>query len=44
MVPVAYLIEGHGLYTWGATVDDAVRHIEALEFMLECELWLRRIG
>ena len=43
-MPVAYLIEGHGLYTWGATVDDAVRHVEALEFMLECELWLRRVS
>lgn len=43
-LPVGYLIEGHGLYTWGETVDDAVRHVEALEFMLECELWLRRVG
>jgi len=43
-MPVGYLIEGHGLYTWGATVDDTVRHVEALEFMLECELWLRRVG
>ncbi|MEW5837209.1 MAG: methylthioribulose 1-phosphate dehydratase [Pseudomonadota bacterium] len=43
-MPVGYLIEGHGLYTWGATVEDAVRHVEALEFMLECELWLRRVA
>jgi methylthioribulose-1-phosphate dehydratase len=43
-LPVGYLIEGHGLYTWGATVEDTVRHIEALEFMLECELWLRRVA
>lgn len=43
-LPVGYLIEGHGLYTWGATVSDAVRHVEALEFLLECELWLRRVG
>lgn len=43
-LPVGYLIEGHGLYTWGKTVSDAVRHVEALEFLLECELWLRRIG
>lgn len=33
---VAYLIRGHGLYTWGATVADAQRHIEALEFLFEC--------
>ncbi|MGB3916023.1 MAG: methylthioribulose 1-phosphate dehydratase [Thiothrix litoralis] len=33
---VAYLIRGHGLYTWGATVADTLRHIEALEFLFEC--------
>ncbi|SDZ86094.1 methylthioribulose-1-phosphate dehydratase [Thiothrix caldifontis] len=33
---VGYLIRGHGLYTWGATVADALRHIEALEFLFEC--------
>ena len=35
----AYLIAGHGLYTWGATVREAKHRLEALEFMLECELW-----
>lgn len=38
-----YLIAGHGLYTWGESLDDARRHIEALEFMLECETLTRRI-
>ena len=38
-----YLIEGHGLYTWGRTVADARRHVEAFEFLLECELELRRL-
>lgn len=33
---VGYLIRGHGLYTWGATVADALRHVEALEFLFEC--------
>lgn len=33
---VAYLIRGHGVYTWGATVADTQRHIEAVEFLLEC--------
>lgn len=33
-----YLIRGHGLYTWGFSVEDAWRHLEALEFLLECEL------
>jgi methylthioribulose-1-phosphate dehydratase len=40
----AYLIEGHGLYTWGNSMDDAKRHLEALEFMLACELDLKRLG
>lgn len=34
----AYLIAGHGLYAWGATVAQARHRIEALEFMFECEL------
>lgn len=33
---VGYLIQGHGLYTWGTTVLEARRHVEALEFLLEC--------
>jgi methylthioribulose-1-phosphate dehydratase len=33
-----YLIGGHGFYTWGATVADALRHAEALEFLFDCEL------
>lgn len=33
---VGYLIRGHGLYTWGTTVSDTRRHVEALEFLLEC--------
>ncbi|EIJ34599.1 methylthioribulose 1-phosphate dehydratase [Thiothrix nivea] len=33
---VGYLIRGHGLYTWGVTVADAQRHVEALEFLFEC--------
>ena len=39
-----YLIEGHGLYTWGATVAEARRHVEAFEFLLACELELRRMS
>lgn len=31
----AFLIRGHGLYTWGKDLDQARRHVEALEFMLE---------
>jgi len=36
-----YLIRGHGFYTWGDTLDDALRHVEAFEFLFECELRLR---
>lgn len=34
----AYLIRGHGLYTWGSTMADTLRHIEAMEFLMACEL------
>ncbi|ROH93240.1 methylthioribulose 1-phosphate dehydratase [Stagnimonas aquatica] len=34
----AYLIAGHGLYAWGATVAQARHRVEAIEFMLECHL------
>ena len=30
-----FLLRRHGLYTWGATLEDAVRHVEILEFLLE---------
>jgi methylthioribulose-1-phosphate dehydratase len=30
-----FLIRRHGLYTWGHDVDEASRHLEALEFLLE---------
>jgi methylthioribulose-1-phosphate dehydratase len=31
----AYLLRRHGLYTWGETLPQAVRHVEILEFLLE---------
>lgn len=39
----AYLIDGHGAYAWGATMADARRHLDALEFLLTCELELRKL-
>lgn len=30
-----FLIRRHGLYTWGADLPQAVRHVEILEFLLE---------
>jgi len=41
---VGYLIRGHGLYTWGARMSDALRQIEAFEFLFECELKMRALG
>ena len=38
-----YLIRGHGLYTWGATMADCLRHVEAFEFLFECELETMRV-
>lgn len=29
------LLRGHGLYTWGRDLDQARRHLEVLEFLLE---------
>lgn len=40
---VGYLIRGHGLYTWGAQMSDALRQIEAFEFLFECELKTRQV-
>jgi methylthioribulose-1-phosphate dehydratase len=36
-----YLLAGHGLYTWGRTLEEAKRKIEVLEFLMECVLQLR---
>lgn len=39
----AYLIDGHGIYTWGRDMAETRRHLEALEFLLGCELDLKRL-
>jgi methylthioribulose-1-phosphate dehydratase len=31
----AFLLRRHGLYTWGETLSQAVRHVEIVEFLLE---------
>ena len=33
--PHAFLIRGHGLYTWGRDLAEARRHVEVLEFLFE---------
>ena len=38
-----YLIDGHGIYTWGTSMAEARRHLEAFEFLLGCEMDLRRL-
>jgi ribulose-5-phosphate 4-epimerase/fuculose-1-phosphate aldolase len=40
---LGYLIAGHGLYAWGASVDDALRHVEAFECLFECEVLERKL-
>ncbi len=46
--PVGYMIAGHGLYSWGATVRQARMATEALEVLVSCtlqDLWLsQKIG
>lgn len=39
----AYLIDGHGIYTWGRDMAETHRHLEALEFLLGCELDLKKL-
>lgn len=38
-----YLIASHGIYTWGRNMKEARRHLDAFEFLLACELDLRRL-
>ncbi len=38
-----YLIDGHGIYAWGADMREARRHLDAFEFLLGCELELRKL-
>jgi len=36
--PIGYVIRGHGVYAWGTSVEHAFWRLEALEFLLQCEL------
>ena len=38
-----YLIEGHGMYAWGRDMAEARRHLEAFEFLINCELEMRKL-
>ena len=33
-----YLIAGHGLYAWGRDMAETLRHLEAFDFLFECDL------
>ncbi len=41
-IPPGYLIRGHGSYVWARDMPGAIARLEALEFMLACELEHRR--
>ena len=38
-----YLIDGHGIYTWGKDMPETRRHLDAFEFLLACEMDLMRL-
>lgn len=38
-----YVIDGHGLYTWGESIPEALRHLEALDYLFDCEIRLHRV-
>lgn len=40
----AYIIRNHGIYGWGADMNEAMRVIEATEFMISCELECAKIA
>src|ERR1700722_5766094 len=39
-----FLLREHGLYTWGATLQEAKRHVEILEFLMEVLLRASAVG
>lgn len=43
-IQYAYLIRGHGLYTWARDMATCFRQLEALEVLLAVELERRKIG
>ena len=38
----AFLVHDHGLYGWGASMDEALCVVEAAETLIACELELMR--
>ena len=33
-----FILRGHGLYVWGNNLQEAKRHLEGIEFLLNCKL------
>ena len=42
--PCGFLVAGHGLYAWGADLNESKRHLEILEFLLKVRLTQMQIG
>ena len=42
--PYGILVAGHGLYAWGDDLQEAQRHLEILEFLLEVQLQTQHLG
>ncbi|WP_028295069.1 methylthioribulose 1-phosphate dehydratase [Oceanobacter kriegii] len=40
----AYLIRGHGVYTWGRDLAECFRHLEALEHLFGYQLEMKRMA
>jgi len=38
-----YLVRGHGLYTWGKSMENALKHLEAIEYLIQCQLEMIKI-
>ena len=41
---MGYLLRGHGVYIWGASMAQALARLEGLEFLLACALERRKLG
>jgi methylthioribulose-1-phosphate dehydratase len=44
IIPIGYVLRGHGVYAWGPDIERCFWRLEALEFLLRCELERRQIG
>ena len=40
----AFILEGHGFYTWGTSHQECLRHVEALDTLLKCEIELMKLN